>query len=452
MRRFIMLLFMLLIALPAAAQNTPLPPPTNTPPAPNAQSALLAENGVDFWRVLDAAERAERAAEQANSFLQIFEGMGVIITGIGALIATVIGVGGVLGLTSFREAMNRVRQAEDDLKAARDQFEKEVSKKQVELDTLRDQLNQAREAFMSELRAKQQELDVFVDQQLENTTRQLRLEADDSIMALSLLPLAEREYRSRNLGRARDTYKRALAKNERNAVIHYRLGYVCTQLGDLETAETHLNRALELDDKLSQATAALGYVYRRMAERETGADRSELFAKAEQTLLQALKHSFRLIDDDGESWWGSLGSLYRRRDQISHAIEAYHNAAQVTQHSSYPLGQLALLYLLRGDDEKIILQTYQRVERLAYREVLADTGNYWAYSDLVSARLALSAEPERVDEALTSVLETVPPDAHYALASLVETLQRMRSVFQDQRRDEIDRALALLDTHLTLNP
>ncbi|MBC8101921.1 MAG: hypothetical protein H7Z41_04955, partial [Cytophagales bacterium] len=78
-------------------------------------------------------------------------------------------------------------------------------------------------------------------------------------------------------------------------------------------AETHLKRALDIDHEYVLAMAALGYVYRRMGDRMTeGLERDQMYNKGELHLLEALKRSPKVVDDDGESWRGSRRTRRRR--------------------------------------------------------------------------------------------------------------------------------------------
>jgi tetratricopeptide (TPR) repeat protein len=131
------------------------------------------------------------------------------------------------------------------------------------------------------------------------------------------------------------------------------------------------------------------------------------------------------VDEDGESWWGSLGGLYRRRGQIDQAIYAYEQAGKVTPHSSYPFSNLALLYMQKHDRGEM-LRTYKRVERLARGETQAEVDNYWAYADLFTSNLALG-KLEQAEEALISVLDIAPTDSDYTLNLLIETLERLQA-------------------------
>ena len=316
-----------------------------------------------------------------------------------ALAATALGVFGATRLFSEQNERKEVRQRFDaELKEARQRFDDEVASQKREVESLRQQL-------------------------ADNADRQLK-EAERATLAQSLLPFGEHQYHAQDFKGATDTFRRALAFDNRNPIIHYRLGYVYVQSGLLEDAEHNLIRALELDPDFELAMAALGYVYRRMGdELPAGMDRDQMHNKAEKFLLEALNRSPKLVDDDNESWWGSLGGLYRRRGQIDQAIRAYTEAGKVTPHSSYPFSNLALLYMATGDREHM-LETYKQVERLARGEAMAEVDNYWAYADWLTSDLALGKVDE-AKETLVRVFDTAPPDSPYALKSLADTVDRL---------------------------
>ena len=301
-------LFIFLIPVVAVSGQTPTEPaPTPQPTADVAAIQALATE------VANSAEQAKDAFDQATNFLGIFEAIGLIVAVLSGLITVLAVVGGLVGFRGLNTAQK-------DLNEARDRFEQEIKEKQDELSKVR--------------------------QEMEASTEKQRQNAANANLALSLLTLGERQYRSQDFQGALDTYRRALELDPESLITHYRLGYVYTQSGVLEKAEYHLNRALEIEKNFAPALAALGYVSRRIGEKmPEGIERSQILNKAENLLLQGLAISHKLVDDDNESWWGSLGGLYRRRGQIDQAIMAYENAAAITPKSSYAFSNLALLYL-----------------------------------------------------------------------------------------------------------
>jgi len=390
MRRWLLLIaVILLLSLPAiAAAQDPVTTPLPTPVQPADLQAQLDQAQALLDEITERGQDSDRALDIAFNLLGIFEAIGFLVTVGGGLLAAF----GVLRLFS----------AQAELQKARERFEEEIETKERELDEMK-------EEFESTIAT--------------NASLQHR-ELSQATLALSLLPLGERQYRAQDFQGAMDTYKRALELDDQNPVTHLRLGYVSTQSGLLDEARFHLTRALEIEPGFAPALAALGYVFRRIAEKmEAGVEREEMLNQAEGRLLEALRRSPKLVDDDGESWWGSLGGLYRRRNQIEEAIRAYERAAEVTPHSSYPFSNLALLYMQTSNRDQMLI-TYRRVERLARGETQAEVDNYWAHADLLTAQLALG-KVSQAEEALQSVLDVAPIDSPYVLELLADTLERL---------------------------
>ena len=396
MRRITLLcLVALLLAgvLPAAAQDTA---------APDADLVARMEAAAD--RAEAAMAEAQRYANDTSNLLGVFESVGVAIGVFTGVIVPLLAIlAGVLGLTRLNQAKAELADAqarfERDLKALRLSVEADMREKQVGLDALK--------------------------AELEASAKDERVRSEEATIALSLLPLAERQYQVKDYDGALDTYRRALLLDPTNAVIHYRLGYVYTQSGQLDEATDHLNKALEIDPQFALALANLGYVLRRRAENlpNENVDRGRLLAEAELKLRQALTISPKLVDEDGESWWGSLGGLHRRRGQIDDAIDAYRRAQRVTPAASYPVANLALLFLQKGDRARTF-DAFQRAERLASRGVLADGRDFWAWADLLVAQLALGKYAE-AQSTLEWVLASVPEAAPRTLGMPLETIKQI---------------------------
>lgn len=401
MRRLILVFICLIcFALPIAlsAQEASTEPPADVPTSDELDAAVA--------EARDAAATARRYAEEAGSYLNIFESVGVAI---GVLTGLVIPIAALLaGFFGWRG----LARAQSDLTAARERFEQE----------LKAQRDEMAEELAAEMGRKQAALDAL-KAELEASARYERVRSDQATLALSLLPLAERQYRADDFEGALHTYLRALELDPENIVIHYRLGYVYTQRDELDEAEKHLKCALKTDEKFAPALANLGFVFRKRADKLPPEDinRGQLMAEAEVMLREALKQSPKLVDEDGESWWGSLGGLHRRRGQIDDAITAYEQALKITPAASYPVGNLALLYM-RKNDQPRMMDTFRRTERLALRRVLADGGDFWGWADLLVARLALGKYDE-AKEALEWVLASAPSTATHRLQNPIDTLR-----------------------------
>lgn len=287
---------------------------------------------------------------------------------------------------------------------------------------------------IEDFKAQLAEIDKRIDQH--------RQETSDTILAMTLLPLGENQYRAKDLHAAIETYKRALSLNNNNPIIHYRLGYVYAQRGDLDEAERYLQHALEIDPTYCSAIATMGYVYRRKGEvLPPGTERETYFLKAEGKLLEALDKAPKSLDEEGESWWCTLGALYRQRGQLKKAIDAYKEAAKITPYSPYPLSNLALYQGMDGDVDSMI-QTYREVERLARQKVQANPDDYWPYADLLLARLAVGKIQE-AEETLKVLLRIVPRDLAYAVPSLLVSLSRLSKILPDSA-SQIDEAITYI--------
>jgi tetratricopeptide (TPR) repeat protein len=436
MRLSIILLICLMLAVPAWAQDEPVPPTDDLEALVERAEAAAQRAETALEEITIVEEKANEAVGLAGDLFGLFEAMSALV-GIGVPLGVLLA--GVIG---FR----RLEQANKELREARERFEQEMSEKSRELDHTRTQL----EAAITEQ---------------SNLAEAQRGRATSASIALSLLLVGERQYRAQDYSGALDTYERAMKLDPLNPITHYRIGYVNTQMSQLEAAKTALERSIELDEDFLPAQAALGYVFRRMGDRihkeidrliEAGVskdspditrlitERDRTYIKSEGNFVESLAQLPKLVDEDGESWWGSLGGLYRRRGQTQQAITAYERCTQVTPQSSYPFSNLALLYAEVGDLEKM-QKMYDRVEKLAFGEVQADVDNYWAYADLIVARLA-QGKVDATYDVLNTALETAPSDSPFMIESLIDTLRRLQTYLKDDRVDTIDKVISEIKT------
>jgi tetratricopeptide (TPR) repeat protein len=383
---------------------TPLPFPTATPSGaaemPQAAAQAVTPGADAAAQALAAAERAEAALERAENavdvaanFLGLFEAIGFLVTVGGGLAA-------VFGIT-------RLFRAERALRETRDEVQAELAR------------------TLAEFRA----AGTAQSEQLRLLEADLQRARERASRALSFLLLGERQFRAGDNSGAIRTYALALELDPHNPLIHYRLGYVYGHSSQFEQARHHLEAALRIDADFAPALAMLGWMERRIGDREQPSlERDRLMNEAERLLLRALSIAPNLVDENGESWWGSLGGLYKREGNTAKAIAAYERASEVTPQSSYPFSNLALLYMKTGDVTSLT-RSYQRVEKLARAETTAEVDNYWGFNDLLTARLALGRDAE-ARETLEAVLDTVPRggDGIYPLEALADTLRTLAGV------------------------
>lgn len=325
-----------------------------------------------------------------------------------------------------------------------------------------DELREARERFDEEIEAKQKELEI-VQKKLEQSIKDHQVSATNTSIALGLLTVGRNQYRGKDNSGAIQTFTQARTYEPNNPVILYNLGYVHAQSDHFDKALEVLDKARELNKEFVPAIAALGYVYRRKGDElsknidnmlnsgidkndqqveELKSERIKIYNLSEQYFIEALGKLPKLLDEDGESWWGALGGLYRRRGQINEAIDAYEKGADVTPKSSYPFSNLAMLQAEKRNIPEME-RRFVRVEQLAYAEVQADADNTWAYNDLITSRIVLG-KFEEAKQALEEALQIATKDSPYALKSLQDTLSRLKEVLSDDKHPSIEEILTLI--------
>lgn len=449
MRRWLIipLLLFILAALPAlvlAQAETTEPPVSGELATMQAVSDETARN----------AEEARRYAEDASSYLGIFESVGVAIgvfTGI--VIPVLAGIFGLFGITQLFSARSELRQKTEELQSNFNSLKSELQTDLTsQLDAKQRELDQLRGSLEQQLDAKQRELDRLKEEVQANAADE-RKKSENATLALSLLPLGERQYQSKDMTGAIDAYKRALSLDPNNVVIHYRLGYVYTQMDKdyWPTAEEHLRHALEIDSQFAQARAALGYVIRLQAEILPKEDpqRNLLLTDAEHEMLTALNQSPKLVDEDGQSWWGSLGGLQRRRGQLEDAKVSYAKAVKVTPLSSYPVGLLALLALQTGDRDTMA-SSYKRMMMLSQRRTFTHGDDFWTWADLLVAQTAMG-QYEDANKTLSLFFDTAPRDNPRMMNTPKATLIDLRDMATtDEDRDEISTIIGRIDSEISL--
>ncbi|MDQ7025921.1 MAG: tetratricopeptide repeat protein [Anaerolineae bacterium] len=404
------------------------------------QRTELVNRGDVIEQATEILNQAQGAVDLAVNLLGLFEALSLAVT-VGGVVLVAMGLG------NFNDARTQLAETRE-----------EVSQ---EAENYRAEFEKYRQTVDEEIKKREEELKKL-RHELEESAKNDRQTTANALLANALIPLGERQYKASDYTGAMNTYRRALELDSINPVVNQRLAYVHTAMGNLEAAKEHYQKAIETEPNFAPALAGLGFVTRRFAEqleKEINGDdlshevatqkrleHDQLLTEAAGYLQHALQISPKLIDDDGESWWGVLGGLRKRRGQIKQAIEAYRQATIVTPQSSYGYGNLAQLYMKEGDVEKM-LETFERVEQIAFKEADATEGNFWGYSDLVVSSYAIGKH-EQARRCLPIAISIAPVDSPYMLEGLVETLREVVEHVQDEKKPHIYEAIEILDVEM----
>jgi len=293
--------------------------------------------------------------------------------------------------------------------------------------------------------------------QLTKTLKKLeqpKREIADNNEIMSLLDDALDEYRNGNLDGAVGIYETALsrASNHVKPQVCVQFAYVLGKLSqpDLARAEKLLDEALAIRTDFPMALATNGFLQSLIARqmKNDPQEANRLYIKAIGLLSEALNFEPYMRDMDNESWWGTLGGVYRRNDNLADAIKAYEQAVKVTPHSSYPRSNLALLYMANNQQDKM-KRTYRVVERLARTKLQQYFADAWTHADLLISNLAL-AKYDEAKAAEEDFFDILPADlSQTVLGSYIDTLHRLSKVLTldeaAQIQGFIDQAQAQLD-------
>lgn len=404
--------------------------------------ALVAEAARHAEQARAAMEDANRYASDASGFLNIFEAIG---SGLG-VIGLILSVAGVTGIGYVIRARSQLLETKAKIEA---DLANAIAERRSEMQSLYSALREASESQ--------------------------KKEAENATLALSMLPLAERQYRASDYEGALRTYQQALALDPDNPIILYRIGYVYEKLNQLDEAEYHLEQARRIfrvraestedDDVLTldfaPALAALGLTLRKKAAAMSPDDsaREIMMDQAKHNLILALQRQPSLVDEDGESWYGSLGGWYTRNGNLDKAIECYEKAARITPNSSYPLVNLASLYMERGD-RTMMLVKFQQAERAARAKTQSEPSDFYAHGDLLTVCAALSCNENFSDverryylesaQQLLPIVYELSPSAGQ-LDGVVTRLKRVREVLDSGSDPDchIDRIVTDLERYLS---
>jgi tetratricopeptide (TPR) repeat protein len=339
------------------------------------------ETGMGFITQQEARsilERAEDASNLAGNILNFLEVLLGIVGILGAIL--VWGIQRTLG--------NTEKELRDLEKGVRDQmanFEESFRQREQQLIQLEKSL---------------QETVKGMSEDIGRNMAQAQSRVQEAFRVQRLQLLAEQQVRSRNYQAAIDALERALKLEDDNQATHYMLGSLYLA-NNIDMAVKHLQTAFDLEPDFTPGIAALGLALRRKGDRISDPaqeqERNRLWREAESKLREALVRDPRLTDTEAQSYYGSLGGLYRRKKEYYAALDAYQHAHKVTSDSTYPLINLASIHKLLGDDE-LATQYFEMVVNRAKLTLDDNPRDVWTRCDNAQALLLLGKSNEAMRE------------------------------------------------------
>lgn len=359
------------------------------------------ETLVQANNVLDRANDAVNSAELILSFL---EGASVIIT-------IAIAAAAVIGLSSISELRDAVNDTENELLKRVEEAENRLMDREKQLANIEDLIAKAENR---------------IDKAIEERLGQVYIETENArrrSAAMAHYSLAEQLAHQRNIDAAIEACEEAYNLDPENYANNYLYGTLLLEKDDYETSIKRLEEALQVKDDFTPAIAALGLATRRLGDLENDRRiRNEYYNKAETHLLEAVRHDPALLTNDGESYYGTLGSLYRRQERITDALDSYRRSAENTPTNSYPYVNLAMLYM-HEREEQLKDQNLLIAERNAKRRITDTSTDFWALYDLGLISL-MRDNTEDMKKYFKEAIEVTPASlsVYYSVISRLEFL------------------------------
>lgn len=323
------------------------------------------------FTVFDTSSDGSRGADMILGFLQ----------GASVLVGLALGIAAVYGYQNVRDFRDQLDKREENI---RQELQK-VMLLSAQLDGYKPQLEQ-----LSKIQAR---LDETEDRVTEVITRSVRTASDYN----QAMQLADQELRKQNYPEAYRFAKEALKADPDSALALYVAGWLEVQHipDQLDTGLEKLERLALLFHDWPSAQAAYGVGLRRKASQLKRANQpyEKLMNKARRRFEEALDQNFYLTDFNSESFWGPVGGLLRDMGEIDDAIKAYQKALQVTPRSSYPMGNLAALYLQKKD-YNLALDSFEKARNFAQAELFLVPYDYFLMMDIaMSSTMSGQREP-----------------------------------------------------------
>ena len=350
-------------------------------------------------------ERANDAVNSAELILSFLEGAAVIITV--AIAATAI-----VGLSSINELREAVDDTEQELLQRVEVAEARLKEREKQLASMEDLIAEA-----------EQRIDLLVEERLKQVYADTESARRQSA-ALARHSLAEQLMRERNIDAALNAVEDAFQLDPHNYANNYLYGMLLIDKGQFSASIEKLRDALVEEPDFVPALAALGLANRRVGDlTDERRQRNEYYNIAEAKLLEAMQADSNLLTHDGESYYGTLGSLYRRTGRIEDALDSYRRAAEITPRRSYPFVNLAMLYLAQQEgqlrDQNLLI-----AERNAMRRLADTPTDYWALYDMGLIHL-MRGEMDKARQLFREAIDFTPASVSvfYSVVSRLTFLQ-----------------------------
>ncbi|NLX08309.1 MAG: hypothetical protein GXY36_01490 [Chloroflexi bacterium] len=331
-----------------AENGDPIEAPVD--PSQSVQEALRLSQEARA-EALRAAESAQNTSDNLDLILSYLEGAAVLV-GLAA------GAAALFGMRNWNETRDKLETEIEKLNSQRQDLEGY----KADLKNLPDSLRRA-EALMRQI----SDADAIMQKLPEDFRRIQGMQ-----QGLNHLLFAQDQLRLNNYPEAYAAVLAALAAADgQNDYALYIAGWLELQYIS-KPEQDGLERLASVKDRSPFLRAAYGVGLRRKAKDvEDQAEQRRMYNRAEAELIYALSESPQLLDLNFESYWGPVGGIRREKKAIDEAITAYQNALEVTPRSSYPMGNLAALYLMKAKAEPESGQRDDWVDRAAV--TFADT-------------------------------------------------------------------------------
>ncbi len=383
----------LVLSLPARdayAQETPSPSPVPVATAVAATEAVSAEEVLA--RADEISADADRAMTTVNLMLGFLQGAGLIL---GVLLAAAAVVG-LRSSTSLRAEMR------EELEKATERFEKMLAESQSRLTDSQARLVAFEKEAEDEL-GRMREYGETATSSL--SASQQRVE--NAVNALTLVQLGKLQIENRNWVSAQRTIQAAYNADPTNRAAAYYLGELHIINRDLDKAIELLKIAQPDGEVFPPAEAALAFALRLQGERFDDLNmRNHYYADAERRYLRALDIERAVRDIHDQSVWAGLGALYRRQRRYDDAYRCYDQAEKVTPYNSYPLINLAILLLHRGETGKA-QEHFRTVVTISERRLESNPMDEWTRYDAITGNLGMG-NAERARMHLNHILSRSP--------------------------------------------